>query len=57
LLVSQEEILVHQVEQRRKRGDRGGDDIALDSRNRSLARACTRSQLRLRQGVTAPGIA
>src|SRR5205085_1845636 len=47
----QAEFLAEQVEQVCERRDRRRDDVALDSRDRRLARACARGELRLRDAV------
>src|SRR5215208_2799282 len=51
------ELLVHQLEQGRERGDRGGDEVAFDPRNRGLARTRPSGELSLRKAVPAPSLA
>jgi hypothetical protein len=51
------EFLTEQVEQVGERVDRGGDEVALDSRDRSLGRTGPVCELLLRQTVPAAGLA
>jgi hypothetical protein len=51
------ELLVHQLQQCRKRRDRGRDEPALDARDRRLARPRAGGALRRRQAVSAPCLA
>src|SRR6266852_2990940 len=55
LLGLQREPFAHQVEEVGERRDRGGDDVALDARDRGLARARTRGELALAQAVAPAG--